>query len=104
MAFLDDLEARAMQSIDTQSSTVQDWLESAVPDAVIKVGNTALGNQTAAQIAAGQPGGPKPLAAASNNPASKNASPYPTLPIVGAVSVPVLIAIGVGIYFLMKRR
>jgi hypothetical protein len=104
MSIVDDLEARAQQSLDTGVTSVQDWIDSNASEAVIKLGDKALGNQTAAEIAAGQTGGQKLSSQGTGNPTALNARPYPTLPIVGALSPIVLVALGVGIYFLMKKK
>ncbi len=102
MSWLDDLEARATQSAGNAENNIGDWLSKALPDAVVKVGDKALGNQSALEIAQGQKGAPTPVAPGQN--ASKNVSPYPTLNVGGMVlTVPIMIALAVGIYFFIKK-
>ncbi len=86
-------------------TSVSAWLDSVAKDAtaLIKIGNEANANLTQAEIAAGLRGSQPPLAASSGNPAAANAAPYPTVAGV-KMSLPVIVGVGLLIYFLSTRR
>lgn len=62
MGLFDDLKERASSTFDNLSDTVYGYIETRVTDAVVKVGQPAGGNQTAAQVEAGQTGSTAPVA------------------------------------------
>ena len=62
MGWFDDLRARAEQSLDSVGSDITDFVKTRVTDAVVKVGEPQKGNQSAAQLAAGQAGGQSGIA------------------------------------------
>lgn len=113
MSWFDDLSARVQQEAQSRLSTIGSDVQSYIASQVSGAGATVMvaqqpptGNLSAAQIAAGARGGPAPVAAAAAPAAAtQNASAHSMLSIAG-LSAPVLLAIGVGAYFLLssKRR
>lgn len=67
MSFFDDLKARAEESYNSVSGDIQSYLKDRVMDVVVKAGEPPKGNQTAAQIANGQAGGPAQVIAQASS-------------------------------------
>lgn len=57
MSWVDDLQARAEQSIRNATNSIGDYLDNRVSDAVVIKGDGQNGNLSALQIAQGQRGG-----------------------------------------------
>lgn len=56
MSWQDDLETRLQQSIQNVGNDINAYIQARVVDPVVKIGQPAQGNLSAAQIAAGQRG------------------------------------------------
>lgn len=91
MSFLDEIRARAEESLNNISTDVNSYFKTRVTDAVVKLGEPPKGNLTAAQIAQGQTGAP--AASQTIQPASSGFDFKKYLPFL---------AIGVGAYFILK--
>lgn len=66
MAFIDDLQARLQQSVQNVGNDINSYIQNRLTDAVVKVGEPPKGNQTAAQVAAGQTGQAQPMAVSAS--------------------------------------
>jgi hypothetical protein len=64
MGWFDDLQARVSDFQDTELGTsISDYVNNRVVDAVVKIGDPPTGNLSATQIAAGARGGAAPVQA-----------------------------------------
>lgn len=97
MGWMDDLKMRAEQAFDDAKGGLQDYLAKSGAEAVVKIAAPRTGNLSAAQIAAGQRGAPPAM-----QPPVQVAKPVAMQ--AAAISKPILLAIGVGAYFLLQRR
>lgn len=108
MSWLDDLSVRTSQSLEKATASVYQYLDSRVSDAVVKVGNAATGNQSAAQLAQGQMGGQNQAAvpaSGNNSPALLNSISSGMFNPQKIMSVlPILAVAGIGAYFLMGKK
>jgi hypothetical protein len=94
MGWFDDLRTRVEELQDTNlGSTISDYIENRVVDAVVKIGPQPTGNLSAAQIAAGQRGGTAPVVATpvSAVPPSQQSQLMKYLPFVAIGLVAVLV-------------
>jgi hypothetical protein len=97
MSFWDDIGAKIKEGADNVVKDVQtnvnQYFQQRLIDPLVKIGEPAKGNLTAAEIAAGERGAPPPIAAAASAPViQQNLMMY--LPIV---------AIAVGALILIKK-
>lgn len=104
MGFFDDLQARADQSLNQLKGDVTSYLESRVMSAVVKVGEPAKGNLTAAQIAAGQTGAPEPIAPPSGGGSVQNSSQASQISMgLQQYALPLILALGIGFLVFSKK-
>lgn len=89
MGWFDDLKTRAEQSFDNFGSDIGDYIKNRLTDAAVKVGEPAKGNQSEAQIAAGQAGGQPPMAASSQMDVNSQLMKY--LPLIAVVGIMALV-------------
>jgi hypothetical protein len=87
MGLFDEWKERATSSLDNLSDTVYGYLETRVTDAVVKVGQPAGGNQTAAQVEAGQTGSTQPMA-----------------PVRSSVQMPLVLIAAAAAFILFSKR
>ena len=95
MGWFDDLQARVEEFQDTNlGSTISDYIENRVVDAVVKIGPQPTGNLSASQIAQGQRGGTPPVVqspVASVAPSMQSSSVMKYLPFVAIGLIAVLL-------------
>lgn len=107
MAFsdvIDDLAARVEQVQGYLPKDFNEYLKLRATEEFIKVTGGAKGNQTAADIAKGVYGAPPAVAGGGGNPASMNSiSAGQIMSSMGGLTIPILIASAVGLYFLMRK-
>ncbi len=106
MSWIDDLQTKVEQATSGIVTDINTYINQRVVAPVIKIAQPQTGNLSAAQIAAGQKGGPVPIAAAVSSPSSLQNAASASQVSSGtamAISVPVLLALGVGAFFLMKK-
>lgn len=90
MGFYDDLRVRLEQEAQKVGNDLRQYLESQVRDPLVRVGEAAKGNLTAAQLRSGETGEAKPVAQSQT--LAEQAAPYVVPPLF-------LIAAGIAAYF-----
>lgn len=103
MGFFDDLQARADESLNQLKGDVTSYLENRVMSAVVKVGEPAKGNLSAAQIAAGQTGGPAPIAPPSGGNVQNSSQASQISMGLQQYILPLVLAVGIGFIVFSKK-
>jgi len=109
MSFFDDLQARVNDFKD--NAIVQDigtYIQARVVDPVVKVGQPAIGNLSAAQIASGARGQTAPVGGPSGVPPKDSANANPNSPFLSMGQsfggVGMLVILGGVAYFLLSKK
>lgn len=103
MAWIDDIQARIEQSGDKVFNNIYSYLENRVTDEVVKIAEPQKGNLTAAQLAQGQTGGPKPMAAPAGGNTQNSVQASQLSQNFQKYLIPVGLALAVGFLFFSKK-